>query len=376
MSFTVGWLTSELAAQLVVALSALVVVAVALGDPSTPLGWIGLAATLVAAMGLAVHVVAGRRAWSVVASSLASSRGGAIPMVDGRGSIGRWWRSAVAFPLPRRGVEVLRDLDYVGDGAKRHRLDLYRPTGPAGSRRPVIVYVHGGAWVIGDKRQQALPMLTELASRGWVCVAINYRLSPEATWPDHVVDCKAAISWVKEEIGAFGGDPSFMAIAGGSAGGHLATLCALTANDPAFQPGFEEADTTLHACVDLYGVLEMTGDPSSSGRHGTLLVDLLESKVMKRTVARDRALFEAASPLHRLHAGAPPCMVIHGRNDTLVPVEVARQFVERFDAVAPVRRTYVELPLAQHAFDLLASPRSTATTAGIVAFLEQVRAER
>ncbi len=76
---------------------------------------------------------------------------------------------------------------------------------PAGA--PVMVYIHGGAWVIGDKREQGKPMMYELVARGWVCVAINYRLSPKATWPDHIVDVKRAVAWVKEHIAEYGGDP-------------------------------------------------------------------------------------------------------------------------------------------------------------------------
>ncbi len=91
-----------------------------------------------------------------------------------------------------------------------------------------MVYVHGGAWIIGDKREQGKPMMFELVARGWVCVAINYRLSPKGTWPDHIVDVKKALAWVKEHIAEYGGDPAFVAISGGSAGGHLCALAALT----------------------------------------------------------------------------------------------------------------------------------------------------
>jgi dienelactone hydrolase len=376
VTFTVGWLTSELAGQLLVADLCFLAVALAIGIHGA-LGWVGLTINLLAAALLVVHVVSGIRSLSVVEAGLAAARGGPIRLGAARRPIyGRWWRVIVAVPLRLRGVKVTRDLDYVGDGHRRHRLDVYAATTPESLSQPVLLYIHGGAWVIGDKSQQAIPMLNELASRGWVCVAINYRLSPKATWPDHVVDCKRAIAWVKEHIADFGGDPSTIAVAGGSAGGHLATLCALTANDPAFQPGFESADTSLAAGVSIYGVLEMTGDPQSSGRHGDLLVRLLEREVMKRRLSEDRAVFEAASPLHRIHADAPPMLVLQGRNDTLVPVDVARQFVQRFVEVTPAPLAYVELPLAQHAFDILASPRCTATTAGIVAFLERVVANR
>ena len=131
-----------------------------------------------------------------------------------------------------------------------------------------MVYIHGGAWVIGDKREQGKPMMYELVARGWVCVAINYRLSPKATWPDHIVDAKRAVAWVKEHIAEYGGDPAFVAVSGGSAGGHLCALLALSAGDPAFQPGFEEADTSVQACVPFYGVMDLTSSPEGSAIFG------------------------------------------------------------------------------------------------------------
>ncbi|MBL7660064.1 alpha/beta hydrolase, partial [Escherichia coli] len=93
---------------------------------------------------------------------------------------------------------------------------------------------------------------------GWICVAINYRHSPRNTWPDHILDVKRALAWVKAHISEYGGDPDFIAITGGSAGGHLSSLAALTPNDPRFQPGFEEADTRVQAAVPFYGVYDFT----------------------------------------------------------------------------------------------------------------------
>ena len=129
--------------------------------------------------------------------------------------------------------------------------------------------IHGGAWVIGDKSQQALPLMLHLAADGWVCVTTNYRLSPTCHRPDHLVDCKRALAWIREHIAEYGGDPDFVVVTGGSAGGHLAALVALTANDPQFQPGFEAADTSVIGCVPFYGVydfVDVFAQPGASGR--------------------------------------------------------------------------------------------------------------
>jgi acetyl esterase/lipase len=276
--------------------------------------------------------------------------------------------------MKSRAVEATTNVDYWGDGLPRHRLDVYRSRLVRREKAPVMVYVHGGGWVIGDKREQGKPMMFELVARGWVCVAINYRLSPKATWPEHIVDVKHALMWVKQHIEDYGGDPGFVAISGGSAGGHLCALAALTAGDPAFQPGFEDADTSVQACVPFYGVMDLTSSPDGSAIFGPGLVQMLEKTVMKVKETEHPEVFRAASPTYRVHAGAPPFFVLQGENDTLVPVETARTFVQRLRAVSGSPVAYAELPLAQHAFDVVASLRCQATTSAVGDFLEATRA--
>ncbi|HVX23485.1 MAG TPA: alpha/beta hydrolase [Acidimicrobiales bacterium] len=398
-SFFAGWIVGELPLQNLTWQMAATVVFGVFGAFAAWPGWLGLAVAVAGWAGLVGLAVAGQRAGRVVAEALGQATGRPFPAVPvpPAPAWGRWWQLTRAVPLRSRSAELVKDVDYWGDGIHRHRLDVIRPRdirprdrpaaadrgapsgpddrgpGTAGRGAPVMVYVHGGAWVIGDKREQGKPMLYELVARGWVCVAVNYRLSPRATWPDHVVDVKRALAWVKEHIADYGGDPGFVAISGGSAGGHLAALAALTAGDATWQPGFEGADTAVAACVPCYGVMDMTGDRSGSGKYGPGLLRLLERLVMKASAADHPEVFEAASPTLRVHDGAPPFFVLHGANDTLVPVDVARQFVAALRRVSTAPVAYAELPLAQHAFDVLASLRCQATTAGVVAFLDAVR---
>ena len=339
------------------------------------LWWTSVVLGVVAVVLYVGLAVVAHGAGRLVSTALDDATGGPLVAdgVDLRPAWMTWWRLVLAIPFRFRSIRRIRNIDYVGDGLYRHKLDILVRRADPPTSAPVLVYIHGGAWVIGDKREQGIPMMQELATRGWVCVAINYQLSPKATWPDHVIDCKRALAWVRDHIGEYGGDPSFLAVSGGSAGGHLSALVALTANEPGWQPGFEEVDTSVDACLPFYGVHDVTGDPESSGLYGPGLVQLLQRRVMKATMADDRTPFEYASPERRVTVDAPPMFVLQGANDTLVPPQVARRFVERLRAVSRSPVAYVELPCAQHAFDILASIRSRHTTLGAVRFLEAVR---
>ncbi len=375
-SFVVGWLVGELAMQNIVWQVVATVVFGLFGAFRGWAGWLGLAIAVCSWAGLVGLALAGRRAGRVVDAALAEVRNGEFPVPSQPvvPTWGRFWRVTRAVPLKGRSVLATKNVDYCGDGQRRHRLDIYRSrlAPPAGA--PVMVYIHGGAWVMGEKREQGKPMLYELVARGWVCVAINYRLSPRATWPAQIVDAKMAVAWVKAHIAQYGGDPAFVAVSGGSAGGHLSALLALTPGDPAFQPGFEGSDTSVDACVPFYGVMDMTGTDVGATRYGPGLLKLLEERVMKVRASERPEIFRAASPTYRVQADAPPFFVLHGQNDTLVPVAVARAFVDALRAVSRSPVAYAELPLAQHAFDILASLRCQATTGGVAAFLDGARA--
>src|SRR4029453_3792106 len=139
---------------------------------------------------------------------------------------------------------------------------------------------------MGQKLGQAHPLMAHLAERGWVCVTINYRLSPRATWPDHIVDVKRAIAWTRATIAEHGGDPAFLAITGGPAGGPRCALAALPPHLAAYQPGFEEADPRVQAAVPFYGVYDMT---DSAGTANRALVPLLAQRGFKTSLDDARA---------------------------------------------------------------------------------------
>jgi acetyl esterase/lipase len=261
------------------------------------------------------------------------------------------------------------DISYGEHGARNH-LDIWRrPDLDRGGRAPVLLQVPGGAWMVGSKRQQAYPLMSHLVELGWVCVAINYRLSPRSTWPDHIVDVKRALAWTKEHIAEYGGDPDWVAITGGSAGGHLAALAALTANDSQFQPGFEDADTSVRAAVPFYGNYDFTG--TDSAVH-PLLAPTLGKYVFKLRRPEVEEAFRNASPITHVSADAPPFFVLHGTSDSLIPVEQARAFSARLRDVSRQPVVYAELPLAQHAFDIFGSARAAHAAVAVEQFLAEI----
>jgi acetyl esterase/lipase len=281
-------------------------------------------------------------------------------------------------PGVARMLRIYRDYTHDGDisygecGSRNH-LDIWRrPDLDRGGRAPVLLQVPGGAWMVGNKRGQAHPLMSHLAELGWICVAINYRLSPRSTWPDHIVDVKRAIAWTKEHIAGYGGDPDWIAITGGSAGGHLSSLAALTPNDSRFQPGFEDADTRVQAAVPFYGVYDFGSD----GAMHPLMVPIVAKRVFKLSRADIAEPLRVASPITHVSEDAPPFFVLHGTNDSLIPVEQARSFTARLREVSRQPVVYAELPRAQHAFDIFGSARAAHAAVAVEQFLAETYASR
>jgi acetyl esterase/lipase len=278
------------------------------------------------------------------------------------------WHSTVA----RRRYVDKQSIVHYGPYGRPNLADIWRRRDlPRDGKAPVLVQVPGGAWAIGMRRPQAYPLMSHLAGRGWICVSLAYRVSPIHTWPDHIVDVKRALAWVKENIARYGGDPDFVAITGGSAGGHLSALAALTPNDPKFQPGFEDADTSVVAAVPVYGRYDWFSTDAEGRRE---FVRLLEKFVVKRKFSTHRDTYVDASPIRQVRADAPPFFVLHGHDDSLIPAVEAQEFVEELRAVSKSPVAYAELPNAQHAFDIFGSPRAHQSAEAVARFLSWVYA--
>ncbi len=274
----------------------------------------------------------------------------------------------------RRYVEKADTVQY-GPHPRVNFADIWRRRDlPRDGKAPVLLQVPGGAWAIGMRRPQAYPLLSHLAERGWVCVSIDYRVSPRHTWPDHIVDVKRALAWVKENIADYGGDPDFIAITGGSAGGHLCALAALTPDDPQWQPGFEDADTSVVAAVPIYGRYDWFTTKGSGRKE---FIAFLQKFVVKKPFAEHKQVYVDASPIKRLRPDAPPFFILHGQDDSIIPVPEGREFAEAMRDASTSVVAYAEIPHAQHAFDFYyGSPRAHYTARAVEEFLSWVHAMR
>lgn len=291
---------------------------------------------------------------------------------------GRWrealrfrdWRKPAAFAHP--DVEVIRGVPY-GPVGVRQQLDIYRPRSIPPGGCPVLLQIHGGAWVIGDKAHQALPLMYHLASRGWICVAANYRLSPSVGFPVHLEDCKRALCWIRSKGAEYGMDARFVAVTGGSAGGHLAALMGLTENRPELQTDHPGVDTSVQACVPFYGVYDFLARYDQH-QNRDVVIRFLKNRVLHESPEQNPALWDLASPVTQIHEDAPPFMLVHGRIDSLAAINDGRTFAQRLRRTSRKPVVFAELPGAEHGFDCMHSPRTERVIDGVERFLDWVRA--
>ncbi|HEY4690508.1 MAG TPA: alpha/beta hydrolase [Anaerolineae bacterium] len=264
------------------------------------------------------------------------------------------WQFVRAFRAGRKFYatypHIAKDIAY-GD-RPRQKLDVYWP--PSGERLPVMLFVHGGSWSWGDKTLYPL-VAAHYAPHGFVVVVINYSHYPHVTFPTFVEDAAAAIAWVVRHIDAYHGDPDRLVASGHSAGGHILSLIAL-----------DERYLAAHGLTrDVLRGLIAISAPTDLG----LLVQHLQANLTAASAEVLIAIMGGsdrlpqADPIHLARRDAPPIQIVHGVEDTLVPIEVARRFAAALKAAgAPVE--LLEYERADHYSILLdgARPRSKRPT--------------
>ena len=380
--FGSGWINGELALWLIGGQLTFVVLWIASSGVTTPGFAVGLSLLIASWALLALALRDGLDAGAAFSRAMRVALGADFMMqipVARRARLeqqihSREWLWPFRFRRP--GVRYVRNLSYANSG-KRGLLDIYVPVSP-GERRPVLLQVHGGAWMMGHKSEQAQPLLHRMVELGWVGVSINYRLAPRDAYPAQIIDVEKAIAWVKTHIEEYGGDPDFIVVTGGSAGGHLSLLTGLTPGHPDGQVGFEGVDTAVQGVLAMYPVVDLTN------RHGIRQQDRMDGFISRRIIQQTREsapeVFEDGSPVSWIHregvaAAAPPFCIVQGTHDSLVWVEEVRRFVAELAPLTSAPLVYAELPRAQHAFEIFHSPRTSHFLNAASTWLEWVRAQ-
>jgi acetyl esterase/lipase len=285
-----------------------------------------------------------------------------------------------AFPIAEArypgGIVARGHVEYANYvGYRPLQLDLYLHADRAVAKpRPLVIWVHGGGWNRGDARQSGAftdwpGVLATLAARGYVVASVDYRLSGEAKFPAQVQDVKAAIRFLRSKAGEYGIDTARVYLWGGSAGGHLAGLaavsCGVTAFDPSASTG-RLAGSQMKSAVPLpqsdcvqgaalwYGVFDF--NPAGEAP-GTALAAKTVAALFGCDPAACRDALAAASPITYVKRETPPLLLIHGTADEEVSFRQSETMTARMKAVgAPVE--FVPVPGANHGF-VDATPEAT-----------------
>ena len=216
-----------------------------------------------------------------------------------------------------QAADVRTNLVYGQAGDQELRLDACIPAGPGPFAAAILV--HGGGWTSGDKQVNFAPLFKPLSQANIAWFSINYRLAPKYCYPACLDDVQTAIRWVKAHAAEFNIDPARIALVGESSGGQLVEMAALRA----------VPDTRLAAVVPFYAPCDLVAEMHKRGSLGNM------KALFGRPLfdAEMGGLMHDASPLHFIHPGLPPFLLVHGTSDRVVPYEQSVQFQAALRAV-------------------------------------------
>lgn len=265
-------------------------------------------------------------------------------------------KNPVEMPLD---VRIERDVSYLAEGRKE-LADLYSPLeSPKGAKRPAVVWIHGGGWNGGQRdAKREINVCSTLARNGYVAMSIDYKLTygKSAVWPNNLGDCKTAVRWLRKNAERLGIDSDHIGVMGGSAGGHLASMVALTTAKDGFDPAepYGDVSCAVSCCVDMYGITDI------SKYH--------DAKMLGKTIAEAPELYRSASPLTYVRKDSVPFLILHGTADTTVNIEQSKWLDEALTK-AGVEHELVIIPDAPHTFDLEPAQRDLRPV--VLAFLDK-----
>ena len=255
-----------------------------------------------------------------------------------------------------------KDITYCTAGGVDLKADIYAPNNASGPAA-LVVYVHGGAWVSGDKASGAGARdIPALLDAGFAVAGVNYRLAPDFKFPAMIEDVKCAIRFFRANAAAYGFDPARIGAWGGSAGGHLVSLLGLAGPSAGFDTGqYADYSSAVQAVVDMFGPADLTVD--FAGAAGQLRANVFGSFSPA-----------AASPVTYASPGDPPFLILHGDQDNVVPLAQSQRLLQALQA-AGVPAELVVVQHAGHSFAQVGpdpiSPSREQITQRVVAFFQE-----
>jgi acetyl esterase/lipase len=251
-----------------------------------------------------------------------------------------FWLDDLGLVSPPAGSRPVESVVFgtAGEGGRDLEAYVYRRV-DASERRPGIVFVHGGGWAVGS-RGFHFRHARELAARGWVSANITYRLTGEAPWPACIEDVKCAVRWMRANADELGLDPDRIAVAGGSAGGHLAAMAALTPGCLEGAGGHDGVSSAVSAAVLWYPPVDLRASARSDpkARVAALLPGASDDDLL------------AASPVGHVRRGAPPMLTLTGDVDPVTPLDAIDEFHAALEAAGTTSELIV-FEQRSHAFD-------------------------
>jgi acetyl esterase/lipase len=238
---------------------------------------------------------------------------------------------------------VERDVAYL-PADRKQKADLYFPLEmPKDRRLPAAIIIHGGGFNDGDKdRRREINIGSHLARNGYVGMSIDYQLWSKGiqkpTWPRNLQDAKTAVRWLRQNADRLGIDPDRIGVIGGSAGGNLATMLAVTGpKDGLEPPDGDDTSTSVQCAVNLYGAVD--------------LMNYHDMKMFLKTREEDPESYRRASPISYCDSGDAPVLLIHGAGDEVVDVSQSKTLAAAL-AKGGVEHELIVIPDAPHTFDL------------------------
>ena len=239
-------------------------------------------------------------------------------------------------PEPRKYLlQYEDDIPYTTSGIPEQSLDIIRLAHPDGQGRPLIIYLHDGAWQKGDKTDGNEDLAAFVRSGNYVAASINYRLTNNAAWPAQLHDCKAAIRWLRAHAQQYGIDSERIAVWGKSAGAYLALMLGATATNPAFKGivgQHHNFSAKISAVVNCAGIVDFNSLPAQPSSVDHTTADSPEGRLLGGALSKFIYAAKDASPRQYINSKMPPVLSIHSENDDIIPYAQSEQLHQQLQA--------------------------------------------